>query len=300
MEALSEVRRLGFVGLGTMGGRIAKRLLDAGYQVCGYNRTIERAAWLEEHGLLRCLSPAEVAERSEVIFSMVRDTAALESVVEGEGGLLDGLQPGQVHVDMSTISPGASRRLAERVAQRGAFMLDAPVSGSVITLEHGRLSIMVAGDREAFERVEPVLRAIGPVVTYVGANGQAVLMKLAVNLSLAVQMLAFSEGVLIAEKGGIDRAKAVEVLLSSVVASPMVRYRGPFVVSMPDEAWFDVDMMQKDLLLALEAARALDVPMPATAAANEMLTAARGMGMGKRDFASMFHALARMAGLDGE
>jgi 3-hydroxyisobutyrate dehydrogenase-like beta-hydroxyacid dehydrogenase len=298
MEALPEQMRLGFVGLGTMGGRIAKRLLDAGYQVCGYNRTIERAAWLEELGLLRCLSPAEVAERSDVVLSMVTNTAALEAVMEGEGGLLDGLQPGQVHVDMSTVSPEASRRMAERVAQRGASMLDAPVSGSVVTLERGSLSIMVGADAEAFERVEPVLRAIGPVVTHVGGNGQAVLMKIAINLSLAVQMLAFSEGVLIAEKGGIERAKAVEVLLNSVVASPMVKYRGPFVISMPDEAWFDVDMMQKDLLLALEAARGFDVPMPTTAAANEMLTAARGMGMARRDFATVFHALARMAGLD--
>jgi 3-hydroxyisobutyrate dehydrogenase-like beta-hydroxyacid dehydrogenase len=298
MDALAESTPLGFVGLGTMGGRVARRLLGAGYQVCGYNRTWERAAWLEEHGLLRCSSPAEVAERSEVIISMVTNTAALEAVMEGEGGLLDGLHSGQVHVDMSTISPEASRRLAERVRQRGASMLDAPVSGSVSTLEQGSLSIMVGGDREVFERVEPILRAIGPVVTHVGDNGQAVLMKIAVNLSLAVQMLAFSEGVLIAEKGGIDRAKAVEVLLSSVVASPMVKYRGPFVVSMPEEAWFDVNMMQKDLLLALEAARRLDVPMPATSAANEMLTAARGMGMAKRDFATIFHALARMSGMD--
>jgi 3-hydroxyisobutyrate dehydrogenase-like beta-hydroxyacid dehydrogenase len=293
------VTTLGFVGLGTMGGRIARRLLDAGYPVHGYNRTPERAAWLEGHGLVRCLSPADVAERSEVVLSMVSNTAALEAVVGGAGGLLDGLRPGAVLVDMSTVSPEASRRLAERVHERGATMLDAPVSGSVVTLEQGRLSIMVGGDRRAFERVEPVLRAIGPVVTYVGGNGQAVLMKIAINLSLAVQMLAFSEGVLIAEKGGIDRAKAVEVLLSSVVASPMIAYRGPFVVSMPEEAWFDVDMMQKDLQLALEAARELDVPMPATAAANEMLTAARGMGMAKRDFATVFHALARMAGLPG-
>lgn len=298
-EALSEVMRLGFVGLGTMGGRIAKRLLDAGHQVCGYNRTYERAAWLEEHGLLRCLSPAEVAERSDVVFSMVSNTGALEAIMEGEGGLLGALRPDQVLVDMSTVAPEASRRLAAEVRKRGAFMLDAPVSGSVTTLEEGRLSIMVGGDPEAFERVEPVLRAIGPVVTYLGTNGQAVLMKVAVNLSLAVQMLAFSEGVLIAEKSGIERAKAVEVLLNSVVASPMIRYRGPFVVDMPDEAWFDVDMMQKDLLLALEAARRLDVPMPTTSATNEMLTAARGMGMARRDFATVFHALARMSGLDG-
>jgi 3-hydroxyisobutyrate dehydrogenase-like beta-hydroxyacid dehydrogenase len=245
-----------------------------------------------------CETPREVAERSEITFSMVSDTAALEAVTGGPDGLTAGLAAGCVHVDMSTISPETSRRLAVEARERGAFMIDAPVSGSVSTLEQGRLSIMVGGDREAFDRVAPVLKAIGPVVTYVGGNGQAVLMKIATNLSLAVQMLAFSEGVLIAEKGGIDRETAVEVLLNSVIASPMVRYRGPFVVSMPDEAWFDVNMMQKDLLLALEAARKLDVPLPSTSAANEMLTAARGMGMAKRDFATVFHALARMSGIE--
>ena len=290
--------RLGFVGLGTMGGRIALRLLEAGYPVCGYNRTFERAAWLEQRGLVRCLSPREVAERSDVVLSMVSNTAALEAVTLGENGVHAGLVAGRVHVDMSTVAPEVSRRLAGLARARGAAMLDAPVSGSVSTLEEGRLSIMVGGDREVFERVLPVLRAIGPVVTHVGGSGQAVLMKIAVNLSLAVQMLAFSESVLIAEKGGIDRATAVEVLLNSVIASPMLRYRGPFVLSMPEEAWFDVDMMQKDLLLALEAGRRLDVPMPATAATNELLTAARGMGLARRDFATVFDALARMAGVD--
>lgn len=289
---------LGFVGLGTMGGRIARRLLAAGHPVSGYNRTAARAAWLEAEGLVLCGSPREVAARSDVVFSMVSDTRALEAVVLGEDGLHRGLRPDAVHVDMSTVAPEASRRLAALARECGAWMLDAPVSGSVVTLEEGRLSIMVGGEREVFERVLPALRAIGPVVTHVGGNGQAVLMKIATNLSLAVQMLAFSEGVLIAEKGGIDRATAVEVLLNSVIASPMIRYRGPFVLSMPEEAWFDVGMMQKDLLLALEAARRLDVPMPTTAATNELLTTARAMGMADRDFATVFHALARMAGVE--
>jgi len=292
------VARLGFVGLGTMGGRIAGRLLDAGHEVWGYNRTPERAAWLEARGLRRCGSPREVATHAEIVFSMVTNSAALQAVAEGEEGIVLGLDAGAVYVDMSTVEPEESRRLAALTRQRGASMLDAPVSGSVTTLEEGRLSIMVGGDQEVFERVLPVLLDIGPVVTYVGGNGQAVLMKIASNLSLAVQMLAFSEGVLIAEKAGIARAAAVEVLSNSVIASPMLKYRGPFVLEMPDEALFDVDMMQKDLLLALEAGRRLDVPMPTTAATNELLTAARGMGMARRDFATLFHVLARMAGVE--
>jgi 3-hydroxyisobutyrate dehydrogenase-like beta-hydroxyacid dehydrogenase len=290
--------RLGFVGLGVMGGRIARRLLAAGHDVTGWNRTPAKAAWLVEEGMALADSPRAVAAASEVTFSMVTGTAALRAVTDGADGVLAGLGPGRVYVDMSTVSPSASRELAGEVAARGAAMLDAPVSGSVVTLEEGRLSVMVGGDREVFDRVLPVLRDIGPTVTHVGPNGQAVLMKIATNLSLAVQMVAFSEGVLLAEKAGIPRETAVEVLLHSVIASPMVRYRGPFVLKQPEEAWFDVDMMQKDLLLALEAGRELDVPLPTTAASNQLLTAARAMGLRERDFATVFTVLARMSGLE--
>ncbi len=293
------MQRLGYVGLGVMGGRIAKRLLDAGYPVLGYNRTREKARWLEEAGLRLADSPRAVAEASDVVFSMVTNTAALREVTDGPDGILAGLRPGSVYIDMSTASPRVSADLAARVAQLGARMLDAPVSGSVATLEAGRLSIMVGGDREVCDRVLPVLEAIGPTVDYVGENGQAVLLKIASNLSLAVQMLAFSEGVLLAEKRGIARATAVKVLLNSVMASPMLRYRGPFVLEMPEEAWFDVTMMQKDLQLALEMGRELEVPLPTTGVTNEMLTSARAMGLSRQDFAAVFKVLARMAGLGG-
>jgi 3-hydroxyisobutyrate dehydrogenase-like beta-hydroxyacid dehydrogenase len=289
---------VGFVGLGVMGGRIARRLLRAGHTVTGYNRTRAKSEWLVAEGMRLAGSPRAAAEASEVTFSMVTGTAALEAVTEGPDGILAGLGPGKVYVDMSTVSPSASRQLAGRVAERGAAMLDAPVSGSVVTLEEGRLSIMVGGDREVVDRVLPVLRDIGPTVTHVGPAGRAVLMKIATNLSLAVQMVAFSEGVLLAEKAGIPRETAVEVLLHSVIASPMVRYRGPFVLKQPEEAWFDVDMMQKDLQLALEAGRELDVALPTTAVSNQLMTAARAMGLRERDFATVFTVLARMSGLE--
>jgi 3-hydroxyisobutyrate dehydrogenase-like beta-hydroxyacid dehydrogenase len=218
-------------------------------------------------------------------------------VTSGVDGILAGLSAGKIYVDMSTVSPAASRAVAQQVKANGAEMLDAPVSGSVITLEEGKLSIMAAGNRQAFEKALPILQAIGPKVTHVGANGLAVSMKIATNLSLAVQMLAFSEGVLLAERSGIARETAVEVLLNSVIASPMVKYRGPFVLNMPDEAWFDVNMMQKDLLLALDLGRQLNVPLPTTAITNELLTTARGMGLADKDFAVMFEALARMGGM---
>jgi 3-hydroxyisobutyrate dehydrogenase-like beta-hydroxyacid dehydrogenase len=291
------VANLGFVGLGVMGSRVAKRLLDAGHQVTGHNRTRFKANWLVEAGMRWADSPRETAEGVDIVFSMVSDTAALLAVAEGPDGIVAGLSPGKVFVDMSSISPSASRGLASEVAAKGAAMLDAPVSGSVKTLEEGKLSIMVGGEAESLRRVEPILRDIGPTVIHVGGNGQAVAMKIATNLSLAVQMLAFSEGVLLAEKSGIARETAVHVLLNSVIASPMISYRGPFVLGQPDEAWFDVGMMQKDLLLALEMGRQLEVPLPTTAVANEMLSAARAMGYEKKDFAALFEALARMSGL---
>jgi 3-hydroxyisobutyrate dehydrogenase-like beta-hydroxyacid dehydrogenase len=272
-------------------------LLGAGHTVIGYNRTRSKAQWLLDVGMQWGDTPAAVAQAANVVFSMVANTAALQAVAGGTDGVLSGLHPGSIFVDMSTVSPTVSRTLAAQAAATGAHMLDAPVSGSVITLEEGRLSLMVGGDRGAFERVMPILQDIGPKVTYVGVNGLAASMKIATNLSLAVQMLAFSEGVLLAEKSGIARETAVQVLLNSVIASPMVQYRGPFVLGLPEEAWFDVNMMQKDLLLALEMGRELDVPLPTTAVTNEMLTAARGMGLADKDFAVVFEVLARMAGL---
>ena len=287
---------LGFVGLGVMGGGIAARLLAAGHTVHGYNRTREKAAPLVERGLVLRDSPREVAEAADVVFSMVTNVAALRAVAEGPDGILAGLGPGKLWVDMSTAAPAVSRELAERVRATGADMVDAPVSGSVSTLEEGRLSIMVGGPEEAFAAAEPLLRDVGPVVRHVGRNGQALLLKIAINLSLHVQMTAFCEGLLLAEKDGIDREVAVETMLASVIASPMLKYRGPFVLEQPEEAWFDVNMMQKDMLLALEAGRELDVPMPTTAASNELLTAARAMGLADRDFAIVYEVLARMSG----
>src|SRR5574341_826714 len=289
--------KLGYVGLGVMGGRVAKRLMDAGHAVTGYNRTREKALWLINAGMNWADTPREVAAQSDIVFSMVTDTKAVRAITQGDNGIIAGLLPGKLYVDMSTMSPAYSRELAEQVAAKGAQMLDSPVSGSVVTLEAGKLSLMVGGPENAFQKALPILQAIGPKVTHVGGNGLAVAMKIATNLSLAVQMLAFSEGVLLAEKSGIKRETAVEVLVNSVIASPMVKYRGPFVLKMPDEAWFNVDMMQKDMTLALELGRQLEVPLPTTAATNEFLTAARAMGLAEKDFAIVFQVLAQMAGV---
>jgi len=290
---------LGFVGLGVMGSNMVERLLSKGHTVTGYNRTRGKAERLIQQGMRWAETPRAVAEAPDVTLSMVTNSAALQAVAEGPDGMLAGLGRGKVLVDMSTVSPEFSRALACKVREKGADMVDSPVSGSVITLQQGKLSVMVAGRKETFEQVKPLLQDIGPKVTYVGDNGLALSMKIATNLSLAVQMMAFSEGVLLAEKSGIARETAVDVLVHSAVASPMVQYRGPFVLRMPDEAWFDVNMMQKDMLLALEMGRKMDVPLPTTAVANEFLTAARGMGLAKQDFACVFKVLAEMSGVEG-
>ncbi len=288
---------LGFVGLGVMGGEMVNRLLGKGHAVTGYNRTRSKAEWLIQKGMKWADSPRAVVAAADVTFSMVTNSAALGMIAEGPDGMLAALAPGKFLIDMSTVSPAFSRSVAAKVREKGADMVDAPVSGSVITLQEGKLSVMVGGRRETFERVKALLYEIGPKVTYVGDSGLALVMKIATNLSLAVQMLAFSEGILIAEKGGIAREVAVDVLTHSAVASPMIQYRGPFVLQMPKEAWFNVNMMQKDMLLALELGRQLDVPMPTTAVSNEFLTAARGMGWVEKDFAVVFDVLAQMSGV---
>jgi 3-hydroxyisobutyrate dehydrogenase-like beta-hydroxyacid dehydrogenase len=288
---------LGFVGLGVMGGEMVNRLLGKGHAVTGYNRTRTKAEWLVKRGMKWADSPRAVSAAADITFSMVTNSAALEAIVEGPDGMLGSLTAGKILVDMSTVSPEVSQSIAAKVRQKGSDMLDAPVSGSVITLQEGKLSVMVGGRAETFERVKPVLYDLGPKVTHVGDNGLALVMKIATNLSLAVQMLAFSEGILLAEKSGIARETAVDVLTHSAVASPMIQYRGPFVLKMPEEAWFNVNMMQKDMLLALELGRRVDVPMPTAAVSNEFLTAARGMGLVEKDFAVVFDVLAQMSGV---
>jgi 3-hydroxyisobutyrate dehydrogenase-like beta-hydroxyacid dehydrogenase len=276
---------------------MVNRLLGKGHTVTGYNRTGTKAEWLVKKGMKWADSPRAVSAAADITFSMVTNSGALEAIAEGPDGMLGSLTAGKILVDMSTVSPEVSRSIAAKVRQKGSDMLDAPVSGSVITLQEGKLSVMVGGRAETFERVKSVLYDLGPKVTHVGDNGLALVMKIATNLSLAVQMLAFSEGILLAEKSGIARETAVDVLTHSAVASPMIQYRGPFVLKMPEEAWFNVNMMQKDMLLALELGRKVDVPMPTTAVSNEFLTAARGMGLVEKDFAVVFDVLAQMSGV---
>ncbi|MDX6413818.1 MAG: hypothetical protein QOH23_1228 [Gaiellaceae bacterium] len=284
---------LGFVGLGHMGGNMAVRLLGAGYTVYGETRHRDDVQELERQGLIWRDTPRELAESVEVVLTSVPDDSALEDVASGQDGILAGLAAGKTWIDMSTVSPHVSRTVAERVQERGAAMLDAPVSGSVPQVQAGTLMIMVGGDEQAYARVESILRELG-TPHYVGENGQGLVLKLAINISLAAQMLAFAEGLLLAERAGIDRKRAVEVMTQSPIGSPMLKARAELVLDLPDEAWFDVGLMQKDIVLALEAARQLRLPLPSAATADEMLTLARAAGYEHRDIAALFEVLGRL------
>jgi 3-hydroxyisobutyrate dehydrogenase-like beta-hydroxyacid dehydrogenase len=288
---------LGFVGLGVMGGHMVKRLLDKGHTVIGFDLVASKAQWLIDAGLRWSDSGRAVAQAADIVLASLPNTGALRGATGGPDGIIAGLGRGKIFVDMSTVDADASREIAATVAGRGAVMLDAPVSGSVVTIQRGELAIMVGGPRDAFDRVKPVLLDIGPKVTHVGGNGLAVAMKIAVNLSIGVQMQAFCESVLLAEKNGIARETAIEVLLNSAVASPMLKYRGPFLLAQPDPVWFNVNMMQKDLNLALAMGQRLNVPLPSAAASNEMLTAARGMGYAEQEMSTVFDVLTHLAGV---
>jgi 3-hydroxyisobutyrate dehydrogenase-like beta-hydroxyacid dehydrogenase len=290
--------RVGFIGLGDMGQGIVPRLLDAGHPVTGWNRTPEKASPLLDLGMEWAENPREVALASEVILSIVTDARAVESVALGEHGVIAGLAADGIYADMSTIDPEASRRISAAFADAGRVMLDAPLSGSPISVQQNKASVMVGGDPDAFERVKPVLEAIGPTVSYIGTTGMAMQMKVAINLCLIVEMVAFSEAVALAEKGGVDRAVAVDAMLKSVVASPVMGYRGPFILegNMPDKPLADVTLQQKDMLLALDLGRRQGSPVPLAAAANEMLNACHGLGLSHRDFVTVFDAYRMMGG----
>jgi len=291
--------KVGFVGLGAMGMGIVPRLIAGGHTVTGWNRTRAKAAPLIKLGMHWADSPRDVARESEIVFSIVTDATAVRSVALGDQGIIAGLGKDGVYLDMSTIAPDASRAIAAEFARAGLTMLDAPISGSTATLTEGKASIMVGGDRAAFERVQPVLLAIGPKVTYIGASGLAVQMKLAINLVLMVEVIAFCEGVALAEKGGVAREVAVDAMLKSVVASPVLGYRGPFILEgkMPAVPLADVNLQQKDMLLVLELGRKLGLPVPLAAAANEMMNACRGLGIDHRDFVTAHEVYRRLGGM---
>lgn len=289
---------LGFVGLGAMGQLIVPRLMKAGHKVTGWNRSKDKAVTLLEAGMLWAEHPRAVAEQSDIVFSIVTDAKAVKAVALGPDGIVSGLAKGGIYIDMSTIEPDESRAVAAEFAKAGSIMLDGPLSGSPVTVAAGNASVMIGGDEAAYERAKPVLLAIGPKVMRIGANGLACQTKIAVNLLLMVEVIAFGEAVALAEKGGVARDIVVEAILKSVAASPVLGYRGPFILDgkMPDVPLADVTLQQKDMILALNLGRTLGSPVPLAAAANEMMNACRGLGIDGNDFVVAHQVYRRLGG----
>jgi 3-hydroxyisobutyrate dehydrogenase-like beta-hydroxyacid dehydrogenase len=286
---------VGFIGLGLMGSRIVRRLLAAGHQVSGYNRTRAKAEPLIQAGMQWKDTPREVAEAAAITLSMVMNTAALSSITEGADGVLAGLSAGKIYVDMSTVSPRFSRELAGRVAATGARMLEAPVGGSAPAAESGTLFIYVGGEADALEKVRPVLEQLSQKIIHVGENGQAMTTKIAINLNLPTQLITLFESLLLAERSGIPRAAALDALLNSVAATTAMKYRAPLIMKMPEEVWFSAAMMQKDIRLALELGEDLGVPLRTARLTEEMLNKAEEWGWGDEDFAVLFKVVERLS-----
>jgi 3-hydroxyisobutyrate dehydrogenase-like beta-hydroxyacid dehydrogenase len=291
--------KIGFLGLGDMGQAIVPRLLAAGHTVTGWNRTKEKAAPMFKLGMLWANTPRDVASESEIVFSIVTDAVAVRALALGENGIIAGLQKDAVYLDMSTIEPDSSRAVAAEFSKAGLTMMDAPISGTTLTLAKGNASLMVGGDKAAFERVQPVLLAIGPKVSYIGVQSLAVQLKVALNMTLVIEVIGFCEGIALAEKGGVPREVAVDAFLKSVVASPVLHYRAPLILEghISDATYGNVNLQQKDMLLALDLGRKMGVPVPLGAAANEMLNACRGIGLAHRDFVAVYEVYRRLGGI---
>jgi 3-hydroxyisobutyrate dehydrogenase-like beta-hydroxyacid dehydrogenase len=286
--------RIGFVGLGSMGAPLAGRLLYRN-KVFGTNRTKSKASALIAEGLIWRDTPREVAAAAEVVFSMVTDDGALAAVTSGPDGILAGLRPGALYIDMSSVSPCASRELAERVRSGGATMIDAPVCGGVSAAETGALAIMVGGTEAGYRAAEPLLLRLGRTVTHVGRNGHGLLLGLAINLGTAAQLLAFREGVLLAERGGINPVLAARVIGASAPPgrSPVADVLDlPEQPSPPGREPFDLALMGKDIRLVLASARESGVTLPVAVAVDSALSQARGVGYGHGDIARLYNGMA--------
>ncbi|HJU48388.1 MAG TPA: NAD(P)-dependent oxidoreductase [Gaiellaceae bacterium] len=280
-------RVAGFVGLGEMGGPMARNLLAAGWEVHGYNRTRERAEWLVEHGLTPVDTPRAAAEASSTILVSVFDDEALETVMLGADGLVAGLREGDVVVEMSTVRAETSERLEPHVAARGASLLRAPVSGNPVVVRAGQLTFLCSGDRRAFDAVQDVFDVLGTATRYLGGGEEARYAKLALNLMIACSMQMIAEALTFAERAGIDRGAMLDLMQSSAVGSPFVRYKAQPLLDDDYDVTFSVRGMRKDLGMLLEASRELTVPLPAASLVDQLLAACDGLGWGELDFATL-------------
>jgi 3-hydroxyisobutyrate dehydrogenase-like beta-hydroxyacid dehydrogenase len=292
-QAAAEV---GFIGLGRMGQPMVGHLLDAGFSVAVYNRTPERCDPFARRGAQVAQTPAEIARNAQVTVTMLADGPAAEQVYGGPDGVLSGLGPGRIVLEMSTIGPELVRSLAERAAERGAVLLDAPVSGSIPAAREAQLVAMVGGDVDAFERARPVLAAMTRMQYHLGPSGAGAAMKLAINALIGVTNLALSEVLVAAERSGIARARVFDVLSDSAIASPYISYKRAAFLNPDDvEVFFTIRLMKKDMRLAVDLGRSTDVPMLSIALADEALTLAAASGYAEEDVVRMADVLRAQA-----
>jgi 3-hydroxyisobutyrate dehydrogenase-like beta-hydroxyacid dehydrogenase len=289
--------RIGFIGLGIMGGPMAGRLLDAKYRLVVHSRTKSRASRLISKGARFLDSPAEVARESDIVFICVTDTPDVEAVVRGDDGIAAGARSGLIVVDHSTISPASTRQLAEDLAKSGTHFLDAPVSGGDTGAKNGTLSIMVGGDPSAFERVESVLRTLGQTITYCGPSGSGQLTKLVNQILVSVTNLAVCEALTFARKHRLDLEKTIAALTGGAGGSWQLANLGPRMIAGDFRPGFTINLQQKDLQLVLQAGEKSNTSLPAASLVHQLFTAAQAAGHGKDGTQALFTVVEKLASL---
>jgi 3-hydroxyisobutyrate dehydrogenase len=289
---------IGFIGLGIMGRGMAANLLKAGFSVRVWNRTADRMTPLIEAGAVAGSSPADIAAHSDIIITCVSDTPDVEAVILGQEGIIHGVREGSLVIDMSTISPQTTRDIAERLAEKGVHMLDAPISGGSEGAAKGTLSIMVGGEAAQFERARPAFEAMGKTITHVGRSGAGQTVKLVNQILVVVTMQAVSEGLLFAQAGGLDLEKTLAAVTGGAAGSWMLSNRGPQVVQRDWRPGFTMDLQQKDLRLVLEAADQMGIPLPGTSLVFQLYRALQRKGLGSEGNHALVKALEDLAGIE--
>lgn len=287
---------IGFIGLGIMGQGMARNLLRAGFDLTVWNRTASKMVALVADGASAASSPADLARQCDVVITCVSDTPDVEAVVLGEQGAVHGIQQGGLLIDMSTISPQVTRAIAARLAEKGAHMLDAPVSGGSEGASRGTLSIMVGGEAKQVNRAMPVLEAMGKAITHVGGHGAGQTVKLVNQILVVVNMLAVGEALLFAQAGGLDLQKTLDAVTQGAAGSWMLSNRGPQVIARDWRPGFTVDLQQKDLRLVLEAADETGVPVLGTALVFQLYRTLQQAGLGGEGNHALVKALENLAG----
>ena len=292
------MKRIAIVGVGLLGSAVASRLLEGGFTVVGYDSRPEQLKPLAPRGLLAATSITDVAAGTDAIFTILPTPDSVEATILSAGGLLEAMPRTATLLQMSTISPALTRRLADAAAAAGRGFLDTPMSGTSAMVERGDCTIFVGGDAARLEACRPVLAAIGRRAVHIGPAGSASLAKLATNLLVALNTAALAEALVLAEKGGLAPGALVDLLKDSAGASKMVDVRGPLMVERRFEPQMKIDLFLKDLRLMLEEGQRLGVPLPLTSLTQQLCTATVAAGRGGDDLAAVITTLQRMAGLD--